>query len=127
MLKGVVFDLDGVLIDTEYFQWQGWVEALKSFDVSMSKDDYHHYAGIRGDIIESKLIEKYNLDVEKGLLLAKKEKLLMEWFKSKPPALMPYAKESVQFFIDRNFRVAVASTAPEDEVLLKLKGTSLYS
>ncbi len=126
MLKGVIFDLDGVLIDTEYFQWQGWVEALKQYNVSMSKQEYYDYAGRRGDQIEADLIKKHNLNVEKGLLLAKKEKLLMEWFKAKPPSLMPYAKESVEFFIRKTLWTAVASTAPGDEVLLKLKGTGLY-
>ena len=126
-LKGAIFDLDGVLIDTEYFQWQGWVEVLKPYNISMSKQDYYNHAGRRGDQIEADLIKKYNLNVEKDSLLAKKESLLMKWFKEKSPELMPYAKESVEFFIGKTLWTAVASTAPGDEVLLKLKGTGLYS
>jgi beta-phosphoglucomutase-like phosphatase (HAD superfamily) len=35
--KGVIFDLDGVLIDTEYYQWQERVEVLKLFRIHLSK------------------------------------------------------------------------------------------
>ena len=127
MLKGAVFDLDGVLVDTEYYQWQGWVEVLKPYGISFSKEEYYNYAGRRGDLIEEGILREHNLDVEKGLLLGKKEKLLMEWFESKKLELMPYTREAIEFFIDRKLRVAVASTAPKDEVKLKLKNVGLTS
>jgi len=124
--KGIIFDLDGVLTDTEYYQWQGWVEALKPFGINISKEDYFNYAGKRGDIIEAELIKNYNLNIEMGSLLKKKEKLLIEWFHNKELKLLPYARESVEFF-SKIAKIAVASGGPKDEVILKLKRVNLYN
>lgn len=38
MIEGVIFDLDGVLVDTEGFQWQGWVEVLKPYGIDLNKE-----------------------------------------------------------------------------------------
>ena len=33
--RGVIFDLDGVLVDTEYYQWQGWNEIVKNYNMKI--------------------------------------------------------------------------------------------
>lgn len=127
-LKGIIFDLDGVLADTEYYQWQGWVEALKPYGILLSKEKYFDYAGKREDIIEKELIKKYNLKIKKGELLDKREKLLIEWFSSKKLKPMPWVKEAVVFFAkEKKIKLAIASSGPKDEVILKLKKINFYS
>ena len=59
--EAAIFDVDGVLVDTEYFQWQGWVEVLKPLGKSISKEKYFNYAGKHGDIIETELLNEFNL------------------------------------------------------------------
>ena len=126
-IKGIIFDLDGVLVDTEYYQWQGWVEVLKPFGIPLSKKEYFNYAGKRGDIVESELIKNYNLKVEKGSLQKQKEKLLIKWFNEKKLKLMPYTREAAEFFTKNNkIKLGLASGGPRDEVILKLKRTNLY-
>ena len=39
---------------------------------------------------------------------------------------MPYAKESVEFFLNKNLKTALISGGPRDEVILKLKRTGLF-
>jgi HAD superfamily hydrolase (TIGR01509 family) len=121
----VLFDLDGVLLETEYFQWQGWVEVLKPLKVELTKNDYFNYAGKTGSIVEAELVKNFKLDVPKGSLLEKKEKLLMEWFSTKQLKLMPYAKEAIEHFINNGYKIALASSGPRDEVILKLKRSGL--
>lgn len=126
ILKGAVFDVDGVLVDTEGFQWEGWVEVLKPFGIPFPKEDYMQYAGKTGSIIERELIERFGLDVENGSLLKKKEQLLLTWLKSRPIRLLPYAREAVKYFKDRDLKVAVVSGAPLEEVELKLRKAGVY-
>lgn len=125
MLKGVIFDLDGILVDTEHLQWQGWLEVLKPFEISLSKEDYLKYAGKAGTISESELIKDFNLNIKKGLLLKKKEDLLLEWLRKKPIKTLPFAKGAVQFFVRHGIKIAIVSGGPKDEVEFKLKRIGL--
>ena len=79
--KAVIFDLDGVLVDSEGFQYQGWLLPLKRFGVELSKEQYFDYAGKSGPAIEAQLIKNFKLPAKKGELLEEKEKLLMQWFR----------------------------------------------
>ena len=125
-IKGVIFDLDGVLIDTEVYQWKGWVEGLKPLGINLSKEEYFKYAGKTGNIIESELVNDYNLKIEKGSLLKRKEELLIEWFHHEELNLMPYAKEAVEFFKNKGLMIGLASGGPKDEIILKLKRVNLF-
>jgi beta-phosphoglucomutase-like phosphatase (HAD superfamily) len=124
-IEGVIFDVDGVLADTEQYQWLGWVEQLKGFNIVLTKKQYFKYAGKQGDVIESELIRDFNLSVKKNTLLAKKEALLIEWFHTKKINRMKYAKLMVEYFFKRNIKLAAASGSPKDEALLKLDKTGL--
>lgn len=121
--KGIVFDCDGVLADTEWFQWQGWVEVLKKFhkDTLLTKQAYLQYAGKRADIIASELVHDFSLDGEPAQLVEEKESLLMQWFSEKTLPKMPYAQEAVNFFIKKNLPLACGTGAPRPEALLKLE------
>ena len=123
--KGLVFDLDGVLIDTEYFQWQGWVEPLRKHGVEMTKEDYFHYIGRNAPEIDEELIRDYHLNLKKGELMREKEKLLIEWFSSRELPLMPFARQAVEFFKGKVEGLALASSGPRGEIELKLKRTGL--
>ena len=127
MLKGAIFDLDGVLVDTESYQWLGWVEILKPYGIDLSKQEYIlKYAGKSGTIIESELLKSCGLDIKSGLLLHKKEKLLIQWFNERQIDLMAYARESVEFFLNKHLKTGIVSGGPGNEVKLKLKRTGLY-
>jgi HAD superfamily hydrolase (TIGR01509 family) len=124
-INAVIFDIDGVLVDTEYYQWLGWVEILKPYHKTITKKQYLKYAGKQGDVIESEIARDLALSFRKGVLLAKKEALLINWFHKKELKPMPYAKQTVAYFLKKGFKLAAASGSPKDEALLKLKRTGL--
>ena len=51
----------------------------------------------------------------------------MTWFHTKPFPLMPYAFEAINFFLERNIKIACASSGTKDEVHLKLKKSGFLS
>ena len=123
-IKGIIFDLDGVLLETEYYQWQGWVIPLREFGIELTKEKYFDYAGKNGKQIDKELIKDFNLNLKEGDLLLKKEPLLLQWFSEKKLNYMPYAKEAAEFFSSK-FKVALCSGGPRDEILLKLENAEL--
>jgi HAD superfamily hydrolase (TIGR01509 family) len=123
-IKGIIFDLDGVLLETEYYQWQGWVIPLRELGIELTKEKYYDYAGKNGKQIDKEIIKDFNLNLKEGELLSKKEPLLIKWFEEKKLNYMPFAKEVVEFF-SSNFKIALCSGGPREEIILKLKNAEL--
>lgn len=125
-LKGVIFDLDGVLIDSEYYQSQAWIEALKNYKVFLKVNDLLKYKGKSAEIIEKELKEKYNLNLKEGELVRARNQQVLKIFRQKKKIkLMGYAKEALKFFSQKDKKLALASTGSKEEVLLKLKKAKL--
>ena len=123
-IKGIIFDLDGVLLETEYYQWQGWVIPLRGFGIELTKEKYFDYAGKNGKQIDKELIKDFNLNIKEGELLLKKEPLLIKWFSEEKLNYMPYVKEALEFFSSK-FKIALCSGGPRDEIILKLEKAEL--
>lgn len=127
MLRGAIYDMDGVIVKTEHIQYLGWVVPLiRDFDVDLSKEFYiKHYAGKNGDIIEDMIKQDFHLDFEKNYLLHEKEKLLPGWFENWDLTEMPYAKESIDFFKNSGLKMAIASSGIPEEIKIKLRRMGL--
>lgn len=125
--KGVIFDLDGVLVHTEGLHYLSWVEVLKPFGINFSKEEYFNYAGKREHIIGAEIKKVYNLNINEEELTNRKIKVISKWIKSKKLELMPYAREAIKYFLDKKLKLAVCSGSVKDQTILKLKKKSLYS
>ena len=120
--KGILFDLDGVLFDSEYYQWQGWVEPLRKYGIELTKEMYFNYAGKNGKQIDQELIRDFKLNLNEGELLAQKTLLLEKWFNEKSLPLMPFAKEAVEFFVNNpKFKLGLCSGGDKEEIMVKLE------
>lgn len=120
-IKAVIFDLDGTLFDSEYYQWQGWVEPLKKLGIELTKEDYFKYSGKQRFQVEEELYRDYGINMQKGELLAQKTELLDKWFNEKIMPTMPFAKEAVEFFKNHpDYKIALCSTSPRNEIMSKL-------
>ncbi|MDX1765750.1 MAG: HAD family phosphatase [Candidatus Saccharimonadales bacterium] len=127
-IDAVIFDLDGVLLDTEYHQWKGWNHAFKHFelDIELTKSQYLKYAGKRGDVIESELMNDFNLDIREGALVNAKEEELLRWFREESLEPMHFVHEAIDF-VESNprLKIGLASGGPRPEVILKLRRAGL--
>jgi HAD superfamily hydrolase (TIGR01509 family) len=128
MLKAAFFDLDGLLADTERYQWEGWNEVLKIQGIEIGKGEYiQKYAGKNGILIAEGIVKDKGLDDNPEELLSKKENVLMKWFRGREIRLMHYAREGMELFIKKGIRVAVISSSPRDELELKMKRLGIDS
>lgn len=45
-IKAIIFDLDGVLVSTDEFHFQGWAQLAKDENISFSRNDNHRQRGV---------------------------------------------------------------------------------
>jgi HAD superfamily hydrolase (TIGR01509 family) len=61
MLKAVIFDVDGVIIDSEPFHWEVNKKIFKILGIRVSKKDYKKYIGTSNTNMWTDLKTRYNL------------------------------------------------------------------
>jgi putative hydrolase of the HAD superfamily len=85
-IKGIIFDFDGLIVDTETPELKAWQELFRRFDVEFSFDEYAQTIGMiyddtsALDILESKL----NTPIDKGLLFKEFKKRKVELIDAQP-------------------------------------------
>ncbi len=71
MIKAVIFDMDGVIIDSEPLHYESDLLTLKHFGIEISPEALNQYVGVSNRVMWEDLKEKYNLAASVDQLLEK--------------------------------------------------------
>lgn len=111
-LNTVIFDMDGLLIDSEpYWQIAG-METLKEYNVTLAPAQYHHTTGLRTPEWLDYWFGYY--DIPKDNISQAVQALhenVFEKIRAKAEAL-PGVDHIFQFFKQRGFRIGLATSSP---------------
>lgn len=80
MLKGIIFDLDGVLVDSEPVHFLAYKQSFEKYGIDLSKENYLRFGVSRGDRF---LVEKISQKYKKKIDLEEIRKLKKEYFGKK--------------------------------------------
>lgn len=126
--KGLIFDLDGTLVDSEPWHFQAWCYALEQCGgPKLAPSDLIDYSGLHSSQVVHDLVERYGLkfsDEQKKALLNLKRSSYLELFMQKVaafPKILAFLKD--QF--DLGKKIAVATSSPEAATLFLLKNVGL--
>jgi beta-phosphoglucomutase family hydrolase len=78
MIKAVIFDLDGVIAETEHIHIQAEKLTLLKYRVKISNDELHKYTGTTAKQMFTELIGKYKLDTTFDKMFKEKDKILFK-------------------------------------------------
>ena len=121
MIKAVIFDLDGLLIDSEIVSYKIYKEILNQFGHSFSIEEYaQNFSGKTEVKNVTNLIDTYNLPwtVEVGLdnVLKVEDKFINEGIDLKTGV-----KKLLTYLKDKNLKIAIASLSTRDRALTILR------
>ena len=121
MIKAVIFDLDGLLIDSEIVSYKIYKEILNQFGHSFSIEEYaQNFSGKTEVKNVTNLIDTYNLPwtVEVGLdnVLKVEDKFINEGIDLKTGV-----KKLLTYLKDKNLKIAIASSSTRDRALTILR------
>lgn len=121
-IKGILFDSDGTLFQSEYRQARVWGEILDDYGISIPPADYFLYAGKTSEQIEDMIVRKYGLKIEQGDLVKRKDETMLRLYGEADLELMPCAREAVEYFYnDPKIKIALCTNGGKEEMDVKLK------
>jgi len=123
MLKLIIFDMDGVLVDSEPAITQASIESLKeSFGIEAKHSDFKEFTGMGDDKFIQGVAEKYSKTYDVKLKLRAYEiyNAHKDWVK-----VFPRAKKLMQNIYNIDLKCAVASASDLVKVKVNIKKIKL--
>lgn len=111
-LNTVIFDMDGLIIDSEPLWYEAAQETLKVFNVSISEEAYNTTTGLRTPEFLEHWFRIFGID---KIHLAKTETDILERLIYKINTkgnMMQGVVHAINVFSDMNFKIGLASSSP---------------
>ncbi len=120
MLKGVLFDMDGVLVDSESFICKAAVKMFEEKGLTVKKEDFIPFVGTGENRYIGGVAEKYNFPINIEQVKARTYEIYEKIVKNKIQAL-PGAKEFIEQCRQKSLKLALVTSADEVKMLINLK------
>lgn len=114
-IKGIIFDMDGVLLDSESISDITWEAAGKDFNIPMTMEILNSCRGSNRDDIMATLKKHFGPDFDSYGFLERTGKYFWQIEEEKGIPLMPYAKEILAYLAPK-YEMALASSTKGESV-----------
>jgi HAD superfamily hydrolase (TIGR01509 family) len=111
MLKAVLFDMDGVIVDTEPLHNKAYHQMFDDVNIDVDKDLYASFTGQSTINICKRLVDRFNLNVTPEYLVNLKRKHYKYIFENGELDLIDGVLDSIKDFYANNLTLVVASSA----------------
>ena len=124
-LQCIIFDMDGVIIDSEEIHKKAYYETFGSIGVTVSDDLYKTITGSSTINAFQKLVTYFNLTLNPEDLVLAKRKRYVNFFENDPTLhLVKGVEELIKHFYDKGFTLILASSSTS---LINFRGDFIKS
>ena len=128
MIKAVLFDMDGVIAETEHVHVEAEKQTLLKYGVQITEDELHRYTGTTAKQMFMELIAKYKLDTTFERIFNEKEEVMFKLLEMDTQPVKGVI-ELLYKLKEKHVKLAVASSSHRrlvQYVLRKLEMTRLF-
>ncbi len=126
-IHAIIFDCDGVLVDTEYLKFLGWQKALATQNIELSIEEYKMVAGHSSKKILQMLQTMKGLHIPEEMIPLRQQCYQELQKKGVPPIkeMVAFAQQLSEEKNSMGIKLGLASSAGTKEILFNLKQVGL--
>jgi beta-phosphoglucomutase family hydrolase len=128
MIRAVLFDMDGVIAETEHVHVEAEKQTMLKYGVQITEDELHRYTGTTAKQMFMELIAKYKLDTTFEKIFNEKEEIMFRLLEMDTQPVKGVI-ELLCKLKEKHVKLAVASSSHRrlvQYVLRKLEITELF-
>lgn len=126
-VKAIIFDMDGVLIDSEPLHLLAYQQFLADFGLTFLEEDNHNFLGMKDIDCAKHLLALHKLEMTALDFVARKEQVLHKLF-NEQLCVQPGVMQTLENALNLDIPTAIASSAtmPTIELVVKLTDTRKF-
>lgn len=126
MIKAVLFDMDGVLIDTEKYLTQFWQRAAAEAGLSLTMEDCYQFRSFASKFVSVAFQEKYGKEYDYFSIRARRKELMKDHIEKNGIEIKPEVKETLQKIKEKGLQLAVVTATDEERTKQYLTEIGIY-
>src|SRR5690625_1824115 len=127
--EAVIFDMDGVLINSEPHHQVIERGMFEELEIPVSEEEHKQFMGMASDEMWSELIRRYDLSLTREELLRKNNEHIIRYFDThREEFIIPGVAEFLKYLDEKNMGISVASSSSSEVIdhLLDVIGIGSY-
>jgi len=115
MIQAVIFDLDGVIIDSEPIHFKLEQQMFDELKIAISFKEHCSFVGMSPQNMWETIVNKHNLTFSPDVLVRKKEVLYLEYLNKQDDVYpIPGVAALIRELYENNFKLIIASSSHTD-------------
>lgn len=119
--KAVIFDMDGVIFDTEKVYLDIWIEVFEKYGYKMTKELYVNVMGTGRKNVIKTFLENFGDDLPIEKMYEEKDNQLFYRIENQGIPLKEGVKELFSMLKEKNYKIALATSAKRERVEKQIK------
>jgi HAD superfamily hydrolase (TIGR01509 family) len=124
MIRGVLFDMDGVLVDSEQFICKAAIMMFDELGIKVLAEDFQPFVGMGENRYIGGVAEQHGINVDIEQVKARTYEIYEKIVRGRL-SLLPGAHEFISKCRDKNLRLALATSADKIKMEVNLKEIGL--
>ena len=117
--RAVIFDMDGVLTDSEPIHTDAYRILFRKLGIEISEERHHSFVGYSNRVMWMELRQEFNLAPSVDELLAMGNQNICAWFENlEQLPIVPGVEDFLKQLVHRKFRLGIASSSPKKLIQL---------
>lgn len=130
MIKGIIFDLDGVIVSTDEYHYQGWKKLADEEGIEFNREINERLRGVSRmeslDILLEKSTKEYS-EEEKVEMATRKNNIYRDLLQNITPAdILPGVMDLLNKLKEKSIKMAIGSSSKNTPVILERIGLDKF-